>query len=281
MPMLTPEQRAGLLALYDTPEGPGYDRDHARRTAQVAIAVARRLGFAGAVLDQFEAACLLHDVARVGLDRELFGHIWTLAKQEGLPTRPKELRDRYGLQPGQEMPYLMQRLTPRLAQAGIPLDARTREQVRMRLDVKRRQGEMLARFAPRLRALRVTLEPWMELVTLYYYYPEELARSEPWVCSLGATLVACEQFEAYNNRERGRDYYARTGESLAETFAYLRELTVQSVIGPEHFRALAQLTIEGTLDPILRDARGLPPEAPLPPADLEFLGRLRHELENP
>ncbi len=275
--MLTPEQREGLLALYDTPEGPGYDRDHARRTAALAVAVARRLGFAEDVLERFETACLLHDVARVGLDKGLFGRIWTLARQEELPTRPKELRDRFGLEPGEEMAYLLRRLSPKLIHAGIPVDARTREQVRMRLDVKARQAEMLRRFATRLRDLQVAVEPWMEQVTLHYYYPEELAQAPGWVRSLGATLVACEQFEAHNNRERGRDYYDRQQESLEETFAYLNELVGSGAIGREHYRALAELVLEGSLNPILKEARGLPVAAPLPTADRAFLEQLRQD----
>ena len=59
---------------------------------------------------------------------------------------------------------------------------------------------------------------------LYYYYPEKLSRAQPWVKQLAEVLVACEQFEAYSNQRRGRDYYVRSKESIAEAFAYLDKL---------------------------------------------------------
>ena len=59
---------------------------------------------------------------------------------------------------------------------------------------------------------------------LYYYYPEKLASAKPWVKELAEILVACEQFEAYSNQRRGRDYYVRNKETLVDAFAYLEKL---------------------------------------------------------
>ena len=60
-----------------------------------------------------------------------------------------------------------------------------------------------------LRELGVAWSPWMSRIMLYYYYPEKLAGAQPWVKQLAEILVACEQFEAYSNQRRGRDYYVR------------------------------------------------------------------------
>jgi hypothetical protein len=77
---------------------------------------------------------------------------------------------------------------------------------------------------PRLRELAVTWSPWMSRIMLYYYYPEKLNGAQPWVRQLAEILVACEQFEAYSNQRRGRDYYVRQREDVSEAFAYLDAL---------------------------------------------------------
>jgi hypothetical protein len=98
--------------------------------------------------------------------------------------------------------------------------------------------------------------PWMQQVMLYYYYPEKLATAEPWVRQLAEILVACEQFEAYSNQRRGRDYYVREKETLADAFAYLETLQQEGILSGRVMRALRRLTAQGEFDAILEEARG-------------------------
>ena len=53
----------------------GYDRPHAVRTARMCVAVATALGHGAERVCQYQVACLLHDLGRAGLDRQLFGKI--------------------------------------------------------------------------------------------------------------------------------------------------------------------------------------------------------------
>ncbi len=110
----------------------------------------------------------------------------------------------------------------------------------------------------------------MTLVTLYYYYPEKLAGAEAWVKELAEVLVACEQFEAYSNRQRGSDYYARKGESLEEAFNYLQKLRLEGILSQPVLDALTLLAAEGIFDHILAQAR----RAPLTRRELNFLRNL-------
>ena len=96
----------------------------------------------------------------------------------------------------------------------------------------------------------------MQQVMLYYYYPEKLAKAKPWVKQLAEILVACEQFEAYSNQRRGRDYYVRKKEALAEAFAYLDKLHREGILSREVMTALRSLAAEGEFDAILAQARG-------------------------
>ncbi|MEQ1848924.1 MAG: hypothetical protein ABL983_25510, partial [Nitrospira sp.] len=91
---------------------------------------------------------------------------------------------------------------------------------------------------------------------LYYYYPERLAKATVWVRQLAEILVACEQFEAYSNQRRGRDYYARKKESLSDAFAYLDKLGQEGILSDQVLSAVRALTAEGVFDPILEAARG-------------------------
>jgi len=107
-----------------------------------------------------------------------------------------------------------------------------------------------------IRRMGVRWEPWMQAVMLYYYYPEKLAGVRPWVKELAEVLVACEQFEAYSNQRRGRDYYVRTKETIAEAFAYLDTLEREGILGARVMRALKQLAAAGRFDGIIAEARG-------------------------
>ena len=206
-----------LLQLYDYPDPrrpgrliKGYDCPHALRTARMCAAVAQRLGHEPTRVKQYQIACILHDLGRAGLDRKLFGRIWSWARAQGVPTRPREWR---AIHPqtkyGRETEAFVALHKSALEASGIVLDRWAREQVEMRLGYARRLARHLRLVQPMLRDLAVTWSPWMGRIMLYYYYPEKLKDAQPWVRQLAEILVACEQFEAYSNQRRGRDYYVR------------------------------------------------------------------------
>jgi hypothetical protein len=86
---------------------------------------------------------------------------------------------------------------------------------------------------------------------------------------LAEILVACEQFEAFSNRQRGRDYYVRHRESLTEAFDYLESLRREGILSRPVVEALRDLTAEGAFDAVLKEARG----RPLTQAERRLLGR--------
>ena len=108
---------------------------------------------------------------------------------------------------------------------------------------------------------------------LYYYYPEKLSRSALWVRELAEVLVACEQLEAYSNRQRGHDYYTRKKESLPEAFAYLGKLQVEGILSPRVVQAVREVAAEGAFDQLLAEARG----AALPRRELLYLRSLKRD----
>jgi hypothetical protein len=255
-----------LMKLYDYPHPRrpgrtirGYDRPHAVRTARMCVTVADRLGHPRDRIRRYHVACLLHDLGRAGLDRQLFGTIWSWAKQRHIPTRPREWR---ALHPettyGHETEAFISLYRRDLIASGVPMDPWAVEQVEMRLGYARRLARRLRAVKPELKTLGVEWQPWMQQVMLYYYYPERLVKAKTWVRQLAEILVACEQFEAYSNQRRGRDYYARNKESLPEAFAYLGKLGREGILSSQVLSAVRALTAEGVFDPILEAARGEP-----------------------
>ena len=91
---------------------------------------------------------------------------------------------------------------------------------------------------------------------LYYYYPEKLTSAKSWVRQLAEILVACEQFEAYSNQRRGRDYYVRKKETLVDAFTYLEKLQQEGMLSGVVMGALRRLTAQGEFDAIIEEARG-------------------------
>jgi hypothetical protein len=234
-------------------------------------AVAARLGHPPQRVASYQIACLLHDLGRAGLDRQRFGAVWSWARRRGIPTRPREWRVVHpGTPYGHETEAFLKHYTRELAQAGIPVDGWTREQVEMRLGYARRLARRLRAVKPQLAALGVRWASWMDRVMLYYYYPEKLEGAPPWVRQLAEILVACEQFEAYCNRRRGRDYYTRTGESVADASAYLEKLRVEDILSDRVVNTLRELAAGGAFDRILAEAQG----APLPRREVRALRAL-------
>jgi hypothetical protein len=271
---------AQLLRLYDYPHPTiprriirGYDRPHAVRTARMCAAVATALGHDPARVRQYQIACVLHDLGRAGLDRVLFGKIWSWAKSHGIPTRPREWR---ALHPetsyGRETEAFLARYRRDLDAAGIPMTAWAKEQVEMRLGYSRRLSRRLRTVRGEIKKIGVQWEPWMQRVMLYYYYPEKLADAPVWVKQLAEVLVACEQFEAYSNQQRGRDYYARKKETLADAFAYLETLQQEGILSWTVMSALRGLAAAGEFDRVLEEARG----CRLSPAERRFLRHMEH-----
>lgn len=253
-----------LMRLYDYPHPKrkgrlirGYDRLHAVRTARMCTAVAARLGHPAERLYLYQIACLLHDLGRAGLDRKLFGAIWSWAKERGIPTRPREWRAIHSdTTYGQETEAFLALHRRELEAAGIVMDRWAAEQVEMRLGYARRLARRLRAVRPTIEKLGVRWAPWMERVMLYYYYPERLRTAKPWVKQLAEILVACEQFEAYSNRQRGRDYYVRKKETFPSAFAYLNKLAQEGIVSREVMGALRALAAEGSFDAMLVQARG-------------------------
>lgn len=268
---------ARLLRLYDYPHPTiprriirGYDRPHAVRTARMCAAVAAALGHDAARVRQYQIACVLHDLGRAGLDRALFGKIWSWAKAQGIPTRPREWRARHPeTRYGRETEAFLRRYRGDLDAAGIPMTPWAKEQVEMRLGYSRRLSRRLRTVRGEIKGMGVRWEPWMQRVMLYYYYPEKLAEAPAWVKQLAEILVACEQFEAYSNQQRGRDYYVRKKETLADAFAYLETLQREGILSRTVMSALRGLAAAGEFDRVLEEARG----CRLSPADRKFLRR--------
>ena len=253
-----------LMRLYDYPHPAnrgrmirGYDRPHAVRTARMCVAVATALGHGGERVRQYQIACLLHDLGRAGLDRRVFGRIWSWAKERGIPTRPREWR---AIHPettyGRETEAFLRCYRHDLEADGIAITPWAKEQVEMRLGYSRRLVRRLRAVRPAIRRMGLTWAPWMQQVMLYYYYPEKLASAKRWVRQLAEILVACEQFEAYSNRRRGRDYYVRKKETLVDAFAYLETLQRDGIVSDAVVGALRRLTAQGEFDAILEEARG-------------------------
>ena len=260
-----PRSLAGtLLKCYDYPHPlkprtmiRGYDKAHAFRTARMCAVVAQHLSYERPRVRQFQIACLLHDLGRAGLDRQLFGKIWSWARSRDIPTRPAEWRSQHPhSRYGKETEAFVKTYGRALAEEGLPLTGWAREQVEMRLGFARRHRRQLTRIRPLLESLGIRWLPWMEQVTLYYYYPEKLAKSPEWVRELGEILVACEQLEAYSNRRRGGDYYVRSTESFRDAFRYLDSLKRQGRLRAQVVTAVRRLTASGIFDSILKAARG-------------------------
>jgi hypothetical protein len=85
-------------------------------------------------------------------------------------------------------------------------------------------------------------------------------------------LVACEQFEAYSNQRRGRDYYVRKKETLADAFAYLEKLQREGIVSRAVMAALRGVAAGGEFDRVLEEARG----CRLSPAERRFLRQMEH-----
>ena len=232
------------------------------------VPVAVALGYTLPRLQQFEAACLLHDMGRAGLDPELFGKIWSWATQTGIPTRPQEWRAAHPETVyGQESQAFMKQYHNELKKQGLNLTSSVKEHIEMRLGFARRLKKHLRPVKTQLKILEIPWAPWMEQIMLYYYYPEKLQTAASWIHQLGEILVACEQLEAYSNHRRGQDYYARSDESFQTAFRYLRQLTQQHVVSQEVFQTICRLTREGCFTTILRQARG----GRLSPTEQRFL----------
>ena len=153
-PRINRSLASSLLQFYDYPHPlkpgkviKGYDKPHAFRTAQMCVTVANELGHPQSRIRQYQIACLLHDLGRAGLDQQLFGKIWSWAKQHHIPTRPREWRALHPETPyGHETTAFLQRYKSDLVQQGIPLDHWTKEQIEMRLGFARRLRKQLQRY---------------------------------------------------------------------------------------------------------------------------------------
>ena len=143
----------------------------------------------------------------------------------------------------------------------------------------RRVRRVLAQRERDLQALGITVEPWMEQVILYYYYPERMMGAPEYVRLMGMVLVACENFEAYNNAQRARDYYGREHPSLRDAFATIGRFVRDGLVTSQVSKALRDCTLEGEFDALVRESQGLPLDAPFREDDRCFLRELRQERD--
>ena len=169
---LTRQQVSALLTLYDVPHPnkpqiniPGYDKAHAHRTARMCVPVAEALGHPPSRLKQFEAACLLHDMGRAGLDSKIFGAIWSWAKEQGIPTRPREWRAAHPNTPyGKESQAFIAHYKRELQNQGLKLTATVKDHIDMRLGFARRLRKCLRPVKSTVQNLGIDWAPWMERI---------------------------------------------------------------------------------------------------------------------
>ena len=127
--LVSPSLAGTLLKCYDYPHPlkphaiiRGYDKAHAFRTAKMCAVVAQHLLYEHSRVRQFQIACLLHDLGRAGLDRQLFGKIWSWARSRNIPTRPAEWRSRHPHSSyGRETEAFVKTYRQSLAEEGLPL----------------------------------------------------------------------------------------------------------------------------------------------------------------
>tara|TARA_B100000809_G_scaffold61102_1_gene57762 strand:+ start:947 stop:1786 length:840 start_codon:yes stop_codon:yes gene_type:complete len=267
-----------LLALYDTPDSanpgrmlPGYDRDHARRTTAIVLRTAPEVGISGEWMERLEVIALLHDLGRAGMDPELFSRIFTLAQQAGFPVRLPELKERYSDVKEELAADLWLDLARNTLETNhVYVTSQLRDYIAMRMDYKERLREQLSLNVETLGAVSAVVEPWMEKVILYYY-PHLMEGEDSVVRRMGMLLVACENFEAFNNARRGRDYYGRDQETMQDAFATLGKFQERGLVDADIIRSLACLAATGALDAIVQEARDRPTTEPLPNEDKAFL----------
>ena len=124
----------------------GYDRPHAVRTARMCVAVATALGHGAERVCQYQIACLLHDLGRAGLDRQLFRENLVLGQGARHSDKATGME---GHPPGDDLwagnggvsPVDIERSLKPTAFAMTPW---AKEQVEMRLGYSRRLGPSAA-----------------------------------------------------------------------------------------------------------------------------------------
>ena len=252
-----------LLKFYDYPHPEktnkiieGYDKDHALRSAKMSAAVATYLGYDKEIVREYQIACILHDLGRAGLDKKLFGKIWTWAENHKIPSRPLEWREKYPqTEYGFETEAFWDMYSSKIQEMGIKNIEWAKEQIEMRLGYARRLNRLIENIKPSLKKQGIEWTDWMQKVILYYYYPEKMNNAPDWMREFGEILVACEQLEAHSNRARGKDYYNRVDESFEDAFNYLNKLKDEDRISEKVLFAIQTLVSEGLFDGILKEAR--------------------------
>ena len=262
--LLIPESTAkSLLKFYDYPHPEktnkiieGYDKDHALRSAKMSAAVATYLGYDKEIVREYQIACILHDLGRAGLDKKLFGKIWTWAENHKIPSRPLEWREKYPqTEYGFETEAFWDMYSSKIQEMGIKNIEWAKEQIEMRLGYARRLNRLIENIKPSLKKQGIEWTDWMQKVILYYYYPEKMKDSPGWMREFGEILVGCEKLEANSNRIRGKDYYNRVDESFEDAFNYLNKLKDEDRISEKVLFAIQTLVSEGLFDGILKEAR--------------------------
>jgi hypothetical protein len=271
-----------ILNLYDVSDEKnpdiilvGYDKDHARRTASIVCLIAPKIGIGTRWQSALLLTALLHDIGRAGLDPELFSVIFQTAHDAGIPVRLADMKKHFPeLKDNEIVDKFLELSTPFLLKKDIKITKRVIEHVRMRMDYKGRVSSVIKANARKISELGIVIEPWMEKVILYYYYPDLMINEPEIIQRMGMLLVACENFEALNNFRRGRDYYGRTEEKMIDVFLKLDEFVQKGLIHKYIIKTLAKVTLDGDLHNILREARGVDLSIPISNEEVEYLKAL-------
>ena len=147
----------------------------------------------------------------------------------------------------------------------------------MRMSFANRLKAILESNAETLRSLHICIDPWMEKVILYYYYPEVMIGAPPSVKRMGMILLASENFEAYNNVARVRDYYQGRKASIREAFNVLHQFREAGLISEEVVSAITKLTLAGHFTTIIKESQGLKRNSTFSTDDNEFLTTMCQE----
>ena len=200
--------------------------------------------------------CIRDSLGRAGLDKKLFGKIWTWAENHKIPSRPLEWRKKYPqTKYGFETEAFWDMYASKIQEMGIKNIEWAKEQIEMRLGYARRLNRLIENIKPSLKKQGIEWTDWMQKVILYYYYPEKMKDSPGWMREFGEILVGCEKLEANSNRIRGKDYYNRVDESFEDAFNYLNKLKDEDRISEKVLFAIQTLVSEGLFDGILKEAR--------------------------
>ena len=130
------------------------------------------------------------------------------------------------------------------------------EQVEMRLGYARRLARRLRQVKPDFEDPGHRLAAMDGPSDVVLLLSGETAARNPGSGNWPKSGWPAEQFEAYSNQQRGRDYYVHAKETLPEAFTYLDTLRREGLLSAVVVDTVQRMTAEGEFDYILEQARG-------------------------